>query len=58
MFVIAPAWINIWQLWYYHKGLQSSEKIKNRKPSKKQSITFDDVKGVDAAKAELLEVVY
>nr|KAJ0205263.1 hypothetical protein LSAT_V11C500272750 [Lactuca sativa] len=57
MFVIAPAWINIWQLWYYHKGLQSSEKIKNRKPSKKQSITFDDVEGVDAAKAELLEIV-
>ncbi|CAI9286665.1 unnamed protein product [Lactuca saligna] len=57
LFVIAPAWINIWQFWYYHKGLQSSEEIKNRKPSKKQSITFDDVEGVDAAKAELLEIV-
>lgn len=59
MFVIAPIWINIWQLWYYHNSLQNFEKkIKDRKLSKKQSITFDDVEGVDAAKDELLEVIY
>ncbi|KAI3808613.1 hypothetical protein L1987_24568 [Smallanthus sonchifolius] len=32
-------------------------RMKKRKPSKKQSVTFDDVEGVDSAKAELLEIV-
>nr|KAJ0204281.1 hypothetical protein LSAT_V11C500272680 [Lactuca sativa] len=36
---------------------QNIGKIKNKKPSAKQFITFADVEGVDAAKAELLEIV-
>ncbi|KAI3789400.1 hypothetical protein L2E82_02194 [Cichorium intybus] len=48
--------ISIWRMWDY-LSTKINKKKRERKPSKKQSVTFDDVEGVDAAKAELLEIV-
>ncbi|CAH1425513.1 unnamed protein product [Lactuca virosa] len=56
-FLLASNWIRISLWWYELYVNQNIGKIRNRKPSKKQSITFDDVEGVDAAKSELLEIV-
>ncbi|KAJ0558251.1 putative AAA+ ATPase domain, ATPase, AAA-type, core, AAA ATPase, AAA+ lid domain-containing protein [Helianthus annuus] len=57
MLQLAPYWLMLgvqgYQLYVQH-GLG---RMKKRKPSKKQSVTFDDVEGVDSAKAELLEIV-
>lgn len=58
MFNFAPNLLNIWYHWYHIYSWQNIGKIKNKKPSAKQFITFADVEGVDAAKAELLEVIY
>ncbi|KAD5508726.1 hypothetical protein R6Q59_034845 [Mikania micrantha] len=57
-FQVAPFWIMV-LLTFYQLNLQHElGKMTKKKPSKKQSmVTFDDVKGVDAAKTELLEIV-
>lgn len=57
-FQVAPFWIMV-ILTFYQLSLQHDlGKLTKKKPSKKQSVvTFDDVKGVDAAKTELLEIV-
>ncbi|KAI7737747.1 hypothetical protein M8C21_005880 [Ambrosia artemisiifolia] len=57
-FQVAPFWIMV-MLTFYQLNLQHDlGKMTKKKPSKKQSlVTFDDVKGVDAAKTELLEIV-
>lgn len=57
MLQIAPYWIMVLVSCYQLNVQLNLGKMKKRKPSKKQSITFDDVEGVDAAKAELLEIV-
>nr|GEY43928.1 probable inactive ATP-dependent zinc metalloprotease FTSHI 3, chloroplastic [Tanacetum cinerariifolium] len=56
-FQVAPFWIMV-ILTCFQLNLQHDlGKVTKKKPSMKQSVTFDDVKGVDAAKAELLEIV-
>ncbi|KAF5791863.1 putative AAA+ ATPase domain, ATPase, AAA-type, core, peptidase M41, FtsH extracellular [Helianthus annuus] len=57
-FQVAPFWIMV-LLTFYQLNLQHDlGKMTKKTPSKKQSlVTFDDVKGVDAAKTELLEIV-
>ncbi|KAD7479450.1 hypothetical protein E3N88_02586 [Mikania micrantha] len=53
----APYWfmLGVQGFQLYHQ--LNLGKMTKRKPSKKQSVTFDDVEGVDSAKAELLEIV-
>ncbi|CAI9263313.1 unnamed protein product [Lactuca saligna] len=53
----APTLLRIWHSWYYLQSWKFFGKRKDRNPSKKQCVTFNDVEGVDAAKAELLEIV-
>ncbi|KAI3726206.1 hypothetical protein L1987_66003 [Smallanthus sonchifolius] len=57
-FQVAPFWIMV-MLTFYQLNLQHDlGKMTKKKPSKKQSVvTFDDVKGADAARTELLEIV-
>lgn len=56
-FQVAPFWIMVLLTCYQLSVQHDLGKLTKRKPSKKQSVTFDDVKGVDAAKTELLEIV-
>ncbi|XP_071730993.1 probable inactive ATP-dependent zinc metalloprotease FTSHI 3, chloroplastic [Rutidosis leptorrhynchoides] len=56
-FQVAPFWIMVLLTFYQLNAQHDLGKIIKKKPSKKQSVTFDDVKGVDAAKTELLEIV-
>ncbi|KAL7602405.1 hypothetical protein Lser_V15G24890 [Lactuca serriola] len=53
----APTLLRMWHSWYYLQSWKNFGKRKDRNPSKKQCVTFNDVEGVDAAKAELLEIV-
>ncbi|KAF5769792.1 putative AAA+ ATPase domain, ATPase, AAA-type, core, AAA ATPase, AAA+ lid domain-containing protein [Helianthus annuus] len=57
MLQLAPYWfmLGVQGFQLYHQ--MNLGKMTKRKPSKKQSVTFDDVEGVDSAKAELLEIV-
>ncbi|KAD0968787.1 hypothetical protein E3N88_43488 [Mikania micrantha] len=57
MLQLAPYWfmLGVQGFQLYHQ--LNLGKMTKRKPSKKQSVTFDDVEGVDSAKAELLEIV-
>lgn len=57
MLQLAPYWfmLGVQGFQLYHQ--LNLGKMTKRKPSKKQSVTFDDVEGVDSAKAELLEVI-
>ncbi|XP_024968511.1 probable inactive ATP-dependent zinc metalloprotease FTSHI 3, chloroplastic isoform X4 [Cynara cardunculus var. scolymus] len=57
MLQLAPYWIMVLLSFYQLNGQLSLGRMTKRKPSKKQSVTFDDVEGVDDAKAELLEIV-
>ncbi|KAJ9540712.1 hypothetical protein OSB04_027218 [Centaurea solstitialis] len=57
MLQLAPYWIMVLLSCYQLNGQLNLGRMKKRKPSKKQSVTFDDVEGVDDAKAELLEIV-
>ncbi|XP_023728988.1 probable inactive ATP-dependent zinc metalloprotease FTSHI 3, chloroplastic [Lactuca sativa] len=57
MLQLAPYWIMVLISCYQLNAQQNLGKMTKRKPSKKQSVTFDDVEGVDSAKAELLEIV-
>ncbi|KAJ9562163.1 hypothetical protein OSB04_007323 [Centaurea solstitialis] len=57
-FQVAPFWIMVMLTCYQLRVQHDLSKLTKRKPSKKQSVTFNDVKGVDAAKAELLERNY
>ncbi|GJW63784.1 probable inactive ATP-dependent zinc metalloprotease FTSHI 3, chloroplastic [Tanacetum coccineum] len=57
MLQIAPYWIMVLLSCYQFNTQLNLGKMKKRKPSKNLSVTFDDVEGVDAAKAELLEIV-
>nr|XP_043618328.1 probable inactive ATP-dependent zinc metalloprotease FTSHI 3, chloroplastic [Erigeron canadensis] len=56
-FQLAPFWIMVLLTCYQLNSQHDLGKLTKKQPTKKQSVTFDDVKGVDAAKAELLEVV-
>lgn len=56
-FQVTPFWIMVLLSMYQLNAQHGLGKIIKRKPSKKQSVTFDDVKGVDAAKTELLEII-
>lgn len=58
MLQLAPYWIMVLISCYQLNAQQNLGKMTKRKPSKKQSVTFDDVEGVDSAKAELLEVKF
>ncbi|XP_071707297.1 probable inactive ATP-dependent zinc metalloprotease FTSHI 3, chloroplastic [Rutidosis leptorrhynchoides] len=53
----APYWIMVLISCYQLSMQLNLGKMKKRKPSKQQSVTFDDVEGVDSAKSELLEIV-
>ncbi|KAI3794039.1 hypothetical protein L1987_36664 [Smallanthus sonchifolius] len=57
MLQLAPYWfmLGVQGFQLYHQ--LNLGRMTKRKPSKKQSVTFDDVEGVDSAKAELLEIV-
>ncbi|CAI9272600.1 unnamed protein product [Lactuca saligna] len=55
--MLTPYWIMVLISCYQLNAQQNLGKTTKRKPSKKQSVTFDDVEGVDSAKAELLEIV-
>ncbi|KAL4581902.1 hypothetical protein LXL04_006436 [Taraxacum kok-saghyz] len=56
-FQVTPFWLMVLLSCYQITAQHDLGKIMKRKPSKKQSVTFDDVKGVDAAKTELLEII-
>ncbi|KAL7603974.1 hypothetical protein Lser_V15G20426 [Lactuca serriola] len=56
-FQVTPFWLMVLLSFYQLNAQHDLGKIIKRKPSTKQSVTFDDVKGVDAAKAELLEII-
>lgn len=57
MLQLAPYWLMLGVQGYQLYVQLSLGKMKKRKPSKKQSVTFDNVEGLDSAKAELLEVI-
>lgn len=57
MLQLAPYWIMVLISCYQLNVQLNLGKMKKRKPSKKVSVTFDDVEGVDSAKSELLEIV-
>ncbi|KAI3704704.1 hypothetical protein L1987_74931 [Smallanthus sonchifolius] len=57
MLQLAPYWLMLGVQGYQLYVQLNLGRMKKRKPSKKQSVTFDDVEGVDSAKAELLEIV-
>nr|XP_043634240.1 probable inactive ATP-dependent zinc metalloprotease FTSHI 3, chloroplastic [Erigeron canadensis] len=57
MFQTTPYWVMVGISGYQLYMQQGLGKMKKRKQSKKLSVTFDDVEGVDSAKAELLEIV-
>ncbi|XP_076889079.1 putative inactive ATP-dependent zinc metalloprotease FTSHI 3, chloroplastic [Bidens hawaiensis] len=57
MLQLAPYWLMLGVQGYQLYSQLSIGRMKKRKPSRKQSVTFDDVEGVDSAKAELLEIV-
>lgn len=55
---LTPYWIMVALSCYQFNVQLNLGKMTKRKPTKKLAVTFDDVEGVDAAKAELLEVIY
>lgn len=52
-----PYWVMVLLTCYQLSHQLSIGRNTSKKPSKKQSVTFDDVEGVDDAKTELLEIV-